>query len=114
MPRRKNQNLTPDETRALQQIAAYHGYLQPRGPGRGQGSILALTLRLVAGDVATTSIDPDDRQALAAWLREQTPPAHLAELVQDLVDDLVWGLARSAPADAASGAETGPLNTLEG
>ena len=113
--RRKNQNLTPDEARRLQEIAAYHGYLQPRGPGKGQGSTLALTLHLVAGDVATTSIDPDDRQALAAWLREQAPvaPAHLAELVRDLAADLVYGLEGPAEA-AAAGEGEGEINTLEG
>lgn len=57
----------------------------------------------------------DDLQALAAWLRAQQPPAHLAELVAGLADQLVYGLNAAAPAAApATPGPVGPINTLEG
>ena len=111
---RKNQNLTPDESRHFRAVAEHHGYTASTGPYAGQGSTFALQLAIITGDVALTSIDPDDREALAAWLREVAPsaPAHLVELVGDLADDLVWGLEAPEPTSPAPG--EGPINTLEG
>lgn len=114
--RRKNQNLTPDESRHFREIAEHHGYTASTGPYAGQGSTFALQLAIIHGDVALTSIDPDDRAALAKWLREAAPAgaAHLAELARDLAADLTYGLKAPEPAaPAGEGGEPGPINTLE-
>lgn len=92
---RKNQNLTPGESAVLRALAEHHGITAGSGPYAGQGSVFALQLALAHGDLALVSLDPDDRQALAAWLLEQDAPAHLAELVAGLAADLVYGLGSS-------------------
>jgi hypothetical protein len=91
---RKNQNLSRDEAARLREVAEYHGITASTGPYVGKGSAFALQLAIINGDAAIISIDPDDRQALAAWLNEQAAaaPAHLTELVQALVAELVYGL----------------------
>lgn len=115
MPRRKNQNLTPDEARIKRAIAAYHGYTQSRGRGaKVEGSALALDLALITGDAIVVSIDPDDRQVLAVWLATLTPPAHLAELVEALAAELAYGLEAEAPRPPSPPATDGSINTLEG
>lgn len=115
MTRRKNANLTISEARAKRALAAHHGYTQTRGQGAGvEGSALALDLAIIHGDVAVVSLDPDDRQALAAWLLEQAPPAHLAELIEGLAADLVYGLAVAETGEAPGPPTSGPINTMEG
>lgn len=111
---RKNQNLAADEARRLREIAAYHGYTASSGPYAGQGSAFALTLALVTGDAIVISIDPDDRQALAAWLATLAPPPHLAELVEALAAELAYGLEEAPPPSSPAPAPGGPINTLEG
>lgn len=111
---RKNQNLTPDEAAVLRAHAERHGLTASTGPYARQGSAFALQLAIITGDVALTSIDPDDRAALARWLREQTPPAHLVELVAELADDLEYGAAAAEPPRAVEPTSAGSINTLEG
>lgn len=71
MTKRTNDNLTREEAAAWRAIAARHGYTARTGPRAGEGSGMQLTLAIIAGEVRTVLLDPDDRAAVARWLEEQ-------------------------------------------
>lgn len=109
--RRKNQNLAPDEAAILREIAAYHGYEQSRGEGKGRGSTFALMLAIVHGDAQVVSFDEDELRIVVSWLEEHGAALNgrIGELAAQLGVRLPrWEEGKSLPATE------GDINTLDG
>ncbi len=65
--------LMAEDEAPLRGIAERHGYFAARGPHTGEGSASGLIAALLAGEVVTLALTPDDRLRLVAWL-DGLPP----------------------------------------
>ncbi len=72
MPHRSSFAIDPDDVRRLEAVARDLGYIQPRGPGKvqGSGSISALLRAMARGDVEVRMTRQRDA------LPQASSPAH--------------------------------------
>ncbi len=89
--------LAADDEATLRTIAERHGYFAARGPHTGEGSASRLIDALLAGEVVTLALTPDDRRRLVGWLDDLPPPeGRLATVLGSLAAQLRPTLPKTA------------------
>jgi hypothetical protein len=73
MAKRSSFAIEPEDVERLEELARIHGYVQTRGPGKGQGlgSISALLRAIARGDIRLVGVQRQEGQPINEVVDEE-------------------------------------------